>query len=93
MPKYTTDIVAGYVLYYTSKCVIEAMHVHASDKALTEHGSAKLFVYDNGDTKIQNRGNVSPHDLRDIQAYIKKNYKWMYKRWRENSNNGFYTKR
>lgn len=39
MPKYTDDIIAGYTLYFTSKCVIEAMHVHASDKELSEYGS------------------------------------------------------
>ena len=80
MPKYTNDIVAGYVLYFTSKCVIEAMHVHASDRELSEIGSAKLFVYDNGDTKIQQWGTVSDQDMRKIQAYIKVNYKLMYEK-------------
>ena len=53
MPKYTPDIVAGYCLYFTSKCVVEAMHVHASDKELSEQNSAKLFVKENGDTVIE----------------------------------------
>lgn len=44
---------AGYTLCYTSKCIVEAMHVHASDKKLSEAGSAKLFVYEDGDTDIQ----------------------------------------
>lgn len=44
MPKYYEYKVYGYYLYYTSHCVIEAMHVHASDRKLTEAGSAKLFV-------------------------------------------------
>lgn len=34
MPKYYGFKVYGYYLYYTSSCVIEAMHVHASDKNL-----------------------------------------------------------
>ncbi len=93
MPKYTNDIVAGYVLYFTSKCVIEAMHVHASDRELSEIGSAKLFVYDNGDTKIQQWGTVSDQDMRKIQAYIKVNYKLMYEKWTRYSDNGFYEKR
>ncbi len=93
MPKYTNDIVAGYVLYFTSKCVIEAMHVHASDRELSEIGSAKLFVYDNGDTKIQQWGTVSDQDMRKIQAYIKVNYKLMYEKWARYSDNGFYEKR
>ena len=44
MPKYYEYKVYGYYLYYTSHCVIEAMHVHASDRNLTEAGSAKFFV-------------------------------------------------
>lgn len=30
MPKYYEFKVAGYYLYFTSFCVIECMHVHAS---------------------------------------------------------------
>lgn len=47
MPKYYEFKVCGYYLYYTSSCVIEAMHVHASDRKLTETGSAKFFVNNN----------------------------------------------
>ena len=90
MPKYTNDIVAGYVLYFTSKCVIEAMHVHASDKELSEAGSAKLFVYKTGNTRIMAWGTVSEHDMRKIQAYIKVNHEQMYKKWTGYSDNGYY---
>ncbi len=90
MPKYTTDIIAGYTLYFTSKCIIEAMHVHASDKKLTEAGSAKLFVFENGDTKIENYGCVSKSDMNKIQKYIKKNHKEMYEKWSRSSTNGYY---
>ncbi len=93
MPKYTNDVVAGYILYFTSKCVIEAMHVHASDKELSETGSAKLYVYENGDTKIQQWGTVNEQDMNKIQAYIKINYKLMYEKWSRYSDNGFYEKR
>lgn len=48
MPKYFAFKVAGYYLYFTSKCIIECMHVHASDRKLTEAGSAKFFVKNNG---------------------------------------------
>lgn len=92
MPKYTSDIVAGYTLYFTSKCVIEAMHVHASDKVLKETGSAKLFVYENGDTKVERFGMVNEQDMRKIQRYIKNNYKEMYKKWCQYSDTGFYGK-
>ena len=93
MPKYTNDIVAGYVLYFTSKCVIEAMHVHASDKELSEKNSAKLFVYKNGDTKIAQWGTVNEPDMKAIQDYIKINYRSMYDKWSKYSDNGFYEKR
>lgn len=93
MPKYTSDIVAGYSLYFTSKCIIEAMHVHASDGNCEEAGSAKLYVYENGDTKITEWGSVNDIDMRKIQLYIKNNYKVMYKKWRQYSDNGFYNKR
>ena len=56
MPKYYQFKVAGYYLYFTSKCVIECMHVHASDKKLTEEGSAKFFVKANGDSVLQKQG-------------------------------------
>lgn len=90
MPKYTSDVVAGYILYFTSKCVIEAMHVHASDKALTERNSAKLFVYKNGETKIMRSGTINDIDMSVIRQYIKVNHKTMYKKWREYSDNGYY---
>ena len=44
MPKYYGFKVCGYYLYYTASCVIEAMHVHASDRRLTEAGSAKFLL-------------------------------------------------
>ena len=44
MPKYYPYKVYGYYLYYTSFCIIECMHVHASDSTLSEAGAAKFFV-------------------------------------------------
>ena len=44
MPKYYDFMICGYYLYFTSHCIVEAMHVHDSDRRLTESGSAKLFV-------------------------------------------------
>lgn len=37
---------------YTSHCIVEAMHVHASNPKLTEAGSAKFFVKSNGETTV-----------------------------------------
>lgn len=90
MPKYYEFKVCGYYLYYTSSCVIEAMHVHASDRRLTEAGSAKFFVKSNGDTTIESQGILSDRDVRRIREFIKMHYKEMYLKWIELSNTGFY---
>ena len=90
MPKYYEFKVYGYYLYYTSSCVIEAMHVHASDRKLTEAGSAKFFVKNNGDTTVEKQGILSEREARKIRDFIKKHYKEMYLKWIETSNTGFY---
>ncbi|UTY25746.1 DUF4160 domain-containing protein [Treponema denticola] len=91
MPKYFSFKVAGYYLYFTSKCIIEAFHVYASDSKLTEKSSAKFFVKSDGDTIIQNRGVLNDKDLRKIQDFIKERYIEMYEKWREYSHESFYT--
>ncbi len=93
MPKYYEFKIAGYYLYFTSSCIIECMHVHASDRKLTEAGSAKFFVCDNGDTEIQNRGILNDRELKKIQKYIKNNYMEMYEKWVLYSSNGFYNEK
>ena len=90
MPKYYDFKVCGYYLYFTSHCIIECMHVHASDRRLTEAGSAKLFVRSNGDTVLQNRVILSDRELRCIQQFIKENYREMYLKWSRLSEEGFY---
>lgn len=93
MPKYFDFKVCGYFLYFTSHCVIECMHVHASDSRLTESGSAKLFVKNNGDTVVQSQGMLSDRELRIIQAFVKENYREMYLKWSAMSDEGFYNGR
>ena len=66
------------------------MHVHASDRRLTEAGSAKFFVKSNGDTTIESQGILSNRDVRRIREFIKIHYKEMYLKWIELSNTGFY---
>ena len=78
MPKYYEFKVAGYYLYFTSHCVIECMHVHASDRKLTEAGSAKFFVENTGETVLKNRGILTDKEIRIIQRFIKQNYQQMY---------------
>ena len=85
MPKYYEYKIAGYYLYFTSYCVIECMHVHASDRKLTEAGSAKFSV-------LQNRGILNDREIRKIQEFIKQNYQEMYLKWSEYSHEGYYGK-
>ena len=90
MPKYYNYKVCGYYLYFTSHCIVEAMHVHASDKKMTEAGSAKFFVKKDGDTTVENRGVLTDREIRILREFIKNNYKEMYLTWRKLSDNGFY---
>lgn len=90
MPKYYEFMVCGYFLYFTSHCTVEAMHVHASGRKLTEAGSAKFFVKSNGDTVVQHKGILKDKEITTIQAFIKDNYKEMYLRWSSMSKKGFY---
>ena len=85
MPKYYEFKIAGYYLYFTSYCVIECMHFHASDRRLTEAGSAKFFVRDNGDTVLQERGILTDREISKIQKFIKQNYPEMYLKWSASS--------
>ena len=93
MPKYYEFKIAGYYLYFTSYCVIECMHVHASDRRLIEAGSAKFFVRDNGDTVLQERGILTDREISKIQKFIKQNYQEMYLKWSAYSEQGFYNKK
>ena len=78
MPKYYQDKICGYYLYFTSFCTVECMHVHASDRKLTEEGSAKFFVKEDGNTVLQKRGILNDREISKIQEYIKRHYKEMY---------------
>lgn len=66
------------------------MHVHASDRKLTEAGSAKFFVKENGDSILQNKGILNDRETRKIQIFIKNNYQEMYLKWSQYSKKGFY---
>ena len=90
MPKYFDFKVCGYYLYFTAHCIVECMHVHASDSQLTEPGSAKFFVKSDGDTVVQNRGVLNDRELRQIRSFIKENYREMYLKWSTRSSRGFY---
>lgn len=90
--KYYSFKIAGYYLYFTSKCIIEAFHVHASDRRLTEEGSAKFFVRDDGSTRVVVRGVLTDQEVRKIQRFIADHYHEMYLMWSEFGGKDFYNK-
>lgn len=92
MPKYYDFMVCGYFLYFTSHCIVEAMHVHACKRRLTEQGSAKLFVKGNGDTVVKEQGMLTEKELRIIREFVKENYQDMFLKWTTMSDKGFYVK-
>ena len=54
MPKYFRDKIADHYLYFTSECIVEAMHAHASDRKMTEYNSAKFFICSDGNSVLKN---------------------------------------
>ena len=92
MPKFYPFQIAGYYLYFTSKCIVEAMHVHASDRQLDEGSSAKFFVKSDGTTVIQNKGVLKDRELIIIQKFILKNYKDMYEFWKSFGGGDYFEK-
>jgi predicted transcriptional regulator len=92
MPKYYRDKIADHYLYFTSQCIVEAMHVHASDKQLTENTSAKFFVRNDGSSVLQKRGDLTDSQITTIQKFIKENYMDMYKTWKDFGGGDFYSK-
>lgn len=63
MPKYFRDKVANHYLYFTSQCIVEAMHVHASDRHLSEYDSAKFFVKADGTSVMKKRGDLTDSEI------------------------------
>ena len=71
-------------------CIVEAMHVHASDKQLSEINSAKFFVRADGSSVLQKRGDLTDKEIVIISRFIKENYKDMYKTWKDFGGRDFY---
>lgn len=94
MPDYFKYMISGYRLYFTSSCVVEAFHAHASNKRKhNESTAAKFFIYDNGDSRLVKQGDLKAQDVIAIQKFIKENYLSMYNTWSQYSNNTYYQKR
>jgi len=68
------------------------MHVHASDKKLTEADSAKFFVKADGTAVMQKRGDLTDSQITTIEKFIKTNYVDMYKTWKDFGGGEFYGK-
>lgn len=90
MPKYYGFKVCGHILYFTTHCTVEAMHVHAGNEELVERLAAKFFVKANGDSVMEKAGDLKSWQIVGIQQFIKENYREMYARWQEYSDTGFY---
>lgn len=79
-----------YYVYFTSKCLIEAFHVHAG-KDKKQKGSAKFYVMSDGSSTIEKTGRLSKKTLTTLQKYIKSNHKKIYQSWIEhNGTPGYY---
>ncbi len=83
MPKYYLFRISNHILYFTAECIVEAMHVHASDRRMTEAGSAKFFVKEDGSSVLQKRGDLTDREINIITKFIKANYLDMYRTWKE----------
>ena len=66
------------------------LHAHASDKKLTEAGSAKFFVRSDGSSYVQHRCQLTDREIRIIQRFIKLYYLEMYERWVREGGQDFY---
>ena len=78
MPKYFAEKIFGHWLYFTTHCILEAMHVHASqDSKLREKGAAKFFVYADGTSKMMVQGTLRNHEVPLVQDFIKQHYRMM----------------
>lgn len=91
MPDFCPNIFGGYHLYFTSSCVVEAFHAHASvDRR--QGSAAKFFIRSDGSVVVAKRGRLSSKTLRDIMDYIRNNHVQMYALWCTMSTNVYYNK-
>ena len=90
MPKYYPFKIADHYLYFTAECIVEAMHVYASDRKLTEAQSAKFFVRSDGSSDLRKRGDLTNREINIIMKFIEENYLDMYKTWKDFGGGDFY---
>ena len=86
--KLSLEKVGNCYLYFTSHDSDEAAHSHAHPSStMPEDGSAKIWIYRDGHTKVDHKGVVSDRSLNEICKYIKGNYIYMFERWEEHFKN------
>lgn len=64
-----------------------------SVKDIADHANMIINGYaytKDGDTTIEKQGQLNEREIREIRKIIKKNYKEMYLKWQQLSNNGYY---
>ena len=85
------DIELSIVLGYWAKNK-KYMEENAYAEGLEFHGLwlLALFVKSDGSTVVITPGQLTDKELRIVRAFIKDNYKEMYIKWSEMSNEGFY---
>lgn len=59
-------------------------------ESLQNQGPLSFFVKKDGETTIENEGQLTDREIRMIREFIKDNYKEMYMKWAQKSDNGFY---
>ena len=93
--KFLNLMVKGYKLYFTAHCINEPLHIHASDKQLTETGSLKLWMDMHGNTIIAHQlHNIPDHIVTRIRRTVKLNRILIIEKWESytGKKNDFHTK-
>ena len=83
MPKFYEGKIEGCDLYFTSLCILEAFHAHASDNGMRRRGAAKFFIFDDGTSSVEMDGKLSKKQISAIQVYIKRNHIEMLENWND----------
>lgn len=89
MGKYTEEKIAGYILYFTMKCLGEGIiHVQANQSRMTEDSILKLWVHADGTSSVAYNRGVSNKELKQIQTWVALNYDIIADKWHEKDKTG-----
>ena len=81
MNNFTIGKAGNNWIYFTPFDQKEPTHAHANWPKKTEPGSAKIWIYKNGDTKIVNKGKLKDKELKEIRKFLKLNYMVLFDKW------------